>query len=73
MVLIVGMGEIATAVSVWLGGSFGHWVSILVASITMVAWLSWIPIMPFWALFVMFLDVLVIYGLAVYGGQRQEA
>ena len=31
--------------------------------------LTWIPIVPFWALFIMFLDILVIYGLAVYGGE----
>ena len=71
--LIVGVVEIAAAVSVWRGGSFGRWAGIIVAGISMFIWLLWIPIVPFWALFIMLLDVLVIYGLAVYGGQRREA
>jgi hypothetical protein len=32
-----------------------------------------LPAYPFWTLTIMVLDVLVIYGLAVYGGQQQEA
>ena len=31
-----------------------------------------IPAYPFWALTIMVLDVLVIYGLAVYGGDALE-
>lgn len=74
VVLIVGIVEIAAAVSVWRGGSFGRWAGMIIAGLSVLVWLFWIPIVPFWALFVMFLDVLVIYGLAVYGGQgRQDA
>jgi hypothetical protein len=73
VVLIVGIVEIAAAVSVWKGGEFGRWTGIVVAGVSLILWLFWIPIVPFWALFIMFLDVLVIYGLAVYGGQRRDA
>jgi hypothetical protein len=71
--LIIGIVEIAAAVSVWRGGSFGRWVGIIVAGISMILWLFWIPMEPFWALFIMLLDILVIYGLALYGGQKREA
>jgi len=70
--LIIGIVEIAAAVSVWRGGSFGRWAGIIVAGISMFIWLLWVPIVPFWALFIMLLDVLVIYGLAIYGGQRRD-
>lgn len=68
--LIVGIVTICAAASVWRGGSFGRWAGILIAGINVLVQLAWIPIVPFWALFVMFLDVLVIYGLAVYGGEE---
>lgn len=73
IVLIVGIVELAAAASVWRGGSFGRWAGILVAGLSLIVWLFWIPIVPFWALFIMLLDVLVIYALAVYGGERREA
>jgi hypothetical protein len=70
--LIIGIVEIAAAFSVMRGGAFGRWAGILIAGVSMFVWLFWIPIVPFWALTIMFLDVLVIYGLAVYGGQREN-
>lgn len=68
--LIIGIVSIAAAVSVWRGGAFGRWAGITIAGISVIVQLSWIPIVPFWALFIMFLDILVIYGLAVYGGRE---
>ena len=72
VILIVGIVEIIAAVSVWRGGNFGRWIGILVAAISLILTLFWIPIVPFWALMIMFMDVLVIYGLAVYGGQHES-
>jgi hypothetical protein len=68
--LILGIVMILAAFSVWRGGVFGRWAGITIAAVSLILWLFWIPIVPFWALFIMFLDVLVIYGLAVYGGQK---
>ncbi len=71
--LIIGIVEIAAAFSVMRGGNFGRWTGIIIAALSMFIWLFWIPIVPFWALLIMLLDVLVIYGLAVYGGERRTA
>jgi hypothetical protein len=29
-----------------------------------------VPVYPFWALMIFAVDMLVVYGLAVYGGQK---
>ena len=71
--LILGIITVIAAGSVWRGGSFGRWFGIVIAGIGVIVQLAWIPIVPFWALFIMFLYVLVVYGLAVYGGQRERA
>ncbi|HMK93228.1 MAG TPA: hypothetical protein VK576_09525 [Thermoleophilia bacterium] len=69
--LIVGIVAVLAGISALYGGAFGRWAGILVAAISIFAQMFWVPIVPFWALTVMFLDALVIYGLAVYGGRRQ--
>ena len=67
--LIVGILEVIAAASVWRGGAFGRWFGIGMGVIGVIVWLTWIPIVPFWAIMVMFLNVLVIYALAMYGGE----
>ena len=57
------------ALSIWRGGGFGRWFGIIVAGFaTLVALIS-IPAYPFWSLVLVALYVLVIYGLAAYGGK----
>ena len=70
--LILGIVTILAAMSVWRGTEWGRWFGIIIAGIGVIVQLTWIPIVPFWALFIMFLDILVVYGLAVYGGQEIE-
>jgi hypothetical protein len=72
IVLILGILEVLAAGSVWKGGNFGRYFGILVAAVALVQWLFWIPIVPFWALVASTMAIMVIYGLAVYGGQGVE-
>ncbi len=72
VVLILGILQLLAAASVYRGGSFGRWYGIGMAIVSLIVWLSWIPIYPFWALTVMVLDVLVIWALAVYGGDALD-
>ncbi len=71
--LIMGIIAVAAAFSVMRGGEWGRWFGIIVASIQLLVQIFWIPIVPFWALTIIVLDMLVIYGLAVYGGRGEAA
>jgi len=71
--LIVGALQIAAAFSIWNGGAFGRWFGILCAGLNVIAALLSIPAYPFWSLTVLALDVLIIYGLAAYGGDPRLA
>ena len=73
ILLIWGIVLCFAAASVWRGGGFGRWIGIFAAAINMFLQMLFIPAYPFWALFVMVLDVLVIYGLTVYGGGGEDA
>jgi hypothetical protein len=68
----MGIIAVLAALSVMRGTEWGRWFGIIVASIQLLVQIFWIPIVPFWALTIIVLDMLVIYGLAVYGG-RQNA
>ena len=68
--LIIGVIQVIAAFSIWSGGDFGRWIGIFVAGLSMIGALLSLPAYPFWSLAVFAIDVLIIYGLAAYGGQR---
>jgi hypothetical protein len=67
--LVLGVVQISAAVSITRGGTFGRIYGIAAASLNAFASLLALPGYPFWSLAVFALSVLVIYGLAVYGGR----
>lgn len=73
IVLIIGVLELFAAFSIWAGGEYGRWFGIVVASLNAIGALMSIGAYPFWALCLFGIDILVIYGLAAYGGRRLPA
>ena len=67
-VLIVGVVQLFAAFSIWAGGQFGRWVGMIAASFNAVVALLSIPGDPLWSIAVFGIDLLIIYGLAAYGG-----
>jgi hypothetical protein len=59
------------AFSIWKGGLFGVWFGIAAAGINAISALMAIPSYPFWSLAIFAIDIMIIYGLAAYGGQRR--
>ncbi|MGZ6651793.1 MAG: DUF7144 family membrane protein, partial [Solirubrobacteraceae bacterium] len=68
-----GAIEFLAALSIWRGGAFGRWFGIFVAGLAVIAAMMMIPAYPFWALTLVAIDLLVIYGLAAYGGKPELA
>jgi hypothetical protein len=69
IVLIVGILQVTAAFSIWVGHEYGRWVGLMSAGLNSIVMLMFIPAYPFGALAVFAIDVLVIYGLAAYGGR----
>jgi hypothetical protein len=69
--LILGAVQILAAFSIWAGNQFGRWIGIAVAGLSSIGALLSIPAYPFWSLAIFAVDILVIYGLAAYGGQHR--
>ena len=69
--LAIGALEFFAAFSIWRGSGFGRWLGVGVAVLGIVNALMSAPASPLWSLVVAALGVLVIYGLAVYGGRPE--
>ena len=71
--ITIGLGavEVLAALSIWRGGAFGRWFGIAAAVLAEIAALFSIPAYPLWSLVFVALSVLIIYGLAVYGGKPE--
>lgn len=70
--IILGALQILAAFSIWSGGGFGRWFGIFIAGLSSIGALMSIPAYPFWSLAIFAIDILIIYGLAAYGGQSIE-
>lgn len=73
VVLITGAAQILTAFGVWARNTFATWLGIGFACLNAIGILLMIPAYPLLALSIFAVDVLVVYGLAVHGGHREEA
>jgi hypothetical protein len=71
--IVIGALEIVAAFSIWSGGGFGRWFGIIAASLSSIGALLSMPAYPFWSLAVFAIDILIIYGLAAYGGRPIDA
>jgi hypothetical protein len=72
IILVIGVIQLFAAFSIWSGGAYGRWVGIFSASANAIAQLFFISAFPLWSLAIFAIDVLIIYGLAAYGGRGLE-
>ena len=70
--LIWGAIQVLASFSILGGTSWGPFVGIVTAFFNAIAELAWINTNTAWAVVAIFVDILVIYGLAVYGGRRDD-
>ena len=72
-ILIVGVAQLFAAFSIWSGGEFGRLIGIASAGFSALVILFTVNAYPFAAFMVFIIDLLVIYGLATYGGRAQTS
>ena len=68
--IIIGVITILAAFGIFRGAQWARFFGIGIAGLQAIVQLLSIQAYPFWSLCVFALDILVIYGLAVYGGRR---
>jgi hypothetical protein len=71
--LIWGAVQLCAGFAIYSGAGWAAIVGVVSAFGNAIAQLSWARAYPVWAVCAIVLDVLVIYGLVVYGGRRNTA
>jgi hypothetical protein len=70
IIIIIGAVQLVASVGIFSGSEVARWFGIAVAALNALAQLGFASAYPWWAISMFALDILVIYGLAVYGGAR---
>jgi hypothetical protein len=68
--LIVGVILVLAGIGVLYRSQFSRWIGIIAAAIGGLSAMAWLPYYPIWSLIYILIAVMVIYGLAAYGGRE---
>ena len=66
----MGVLQLIAAPAVMRGSELARWFGITVAAVNAMGQLYFLPAYPLWAMAIFAVDILIIYGLAAYGGRR---
>lgn len=73
VVLCIGVTEWIVGLGVFVRSQLARWTGVVVLSLNAIAQLLMMPAYPFWALSILTLDMLAIYGLIAYGRRISSA
>ncbi len=73
VLLIVGIVQLVTAFGIFTAAEWARWLGIGFAAANMVVQFFVLPAHPAWAIMVFFIDVIIIFGLATYGGRSRHS
>jgi hypothetical protein len=71
--LILGILLLLAGVGVMAGNQLARWFGVAVIGLNLIAQLFFIPAYPFWALTIIALDALALWGLCAYGSRSNVA
>ena len=67
--IILGAILIVSSFMILNKSQFARWIGIIGGALLAISAIWWMPFYPVWSLMYVFVGVLVVYGLAVYGGR----
>lgn len=68
--LIAGALQLIAAGGVLTGSQLARWYAVFVVSLSAIAMMFFISAYPFWALTIIAVDIVAVYGLCAYGSRR---
>jgi hypothetical protein len=70
--MLAGVLALAAAGSLLAGNMYGRIFAILVALASAIVNMAFIPMYPIWSIIIITIDVMVIYAVAVHGGELKD-
>ena len=68
--LIIGILQLGAAAGVLAGNQLARWFAVAVIGLNAIDMMFFIPAYPFWALTIIAMDVVALYGLCSYGSRQ---
>ena len=68
--LILGILQLLAAVGILAGNQAARWFAVVVIGLNTIDQMFFIPAYPFWALTIIAMDIVALYGLLAYGSRR---
>ena len=68
--LIIAVLQLAAAGGILAGNQLARWFAVAVVGLSAIDMMFFIPAYPFWALTIIAVDVVALYGLCVYGSRQ---
>ena len=73
LLTIAGVAQIAAAIGIWMATEWGRWLGIAFAMINGFIQFLVMPAQPLWAVMVLMIDVIIVFGLLTYGGRDRHS
>jgi hypothetical protein len=71
--LIIAILQLGAGAGVMAGNQLARWFAVAVVGLSAIDMMFFIPAYPFWALTIIAVDVVALYGLCAYGGHENLA
>ena len=68
--LILGVLQLLAAIGVLAGNQLSRWFAVVVIALNAIDQMFFIPAYPFWALIIIAMDIIALYGLCAYGSRQ---
>ena len=67
--LIIGVLQLLATVGILTGNQLARWFAVAVLALNAIDMMFFVPAYPFWALTIIAMDVVALYGLCAYGSR----
>ncbi len=71
--LIISVLQLIAAVGILAGNQLARWFAVVVVGLSAIDMMFFVPAYPFWALAIIAMDVVALYGLCAYGNRENLA
>ena len=68
--LIISVLQLVAAAGILMGNQLARWFAVAVVALNAIDMMFFIPAYPFWALAIIAIDVVALYGLCAYGSRE---
>jgi hypothetical protein len=70
--LILGVLQLLAALGILVGNQVARWFAVAVIGLNAIGQMFFIPAYPFWALMIIAVDVVALWGLCAYGSREER-